>query len=322
MSVFHYSGIPRSGKTYRMVYDLNQVKDKYFVIHNIDGLQKDFLGIYGIDFIEYCNNEKIEVTDFFSKEYQTNLTNAIREKYNRDCLIIIDEAQEWFDRNSKALKMWLSYHGHLNQTVWLVSHRVTNLSSVYRSYIELEYRAKHSSIISIPGCFMYNKICGGERIGYDFRRKKQEIFDIYKSQVADYVKPKKSLFLPVMILLIIAGVSYFFIIPQRVIGKGHVKENKISSELKNVNSQNQNDRQYRLIGCVGNTYIIEDKNHNVYKLSDLKNKYQEIMPVSENVSAIMLNDIENKRQIEINNLPWQETAATLEQAGSQPVKKK
>jgi len=84
-----YSGIPGSGKTYKMVNDLDEAKEKYFIIHNIDGLKEGYLTKdQGFNFIHYVDEMKKENTDFdvvtfFSKEYQSELTLAIREKYKK-----------------------------------------------------------------------------------------------------------------------------------------------------------------------------------------------------------------------------------------------
>ena len=80
-----YSGIPGSGKSYKMVHDLEAEKKKYFVIHNIDGLKEDYLREgEGFSFIKYCEDQQMEVEAFFSKEYQIELSEAIRAKYNKN----------------------------------------------------------------------------------------------------------------------------------------------------------------------------------------------------------------------------------------------
>lgn len=213
-----YSGIPGSGKTYKMVAELSRQKHRYYVVHNIDGLQEGYLGDYGINFLKYCEDQKIDIVDFFSKEYQIEFSKAVLEKYNRPVLAIIDEAHEWFSVNSKNLKMWLSYHRHLNQDIWLVAHRSTNIPAMYRSFIEVEYRAKSGSFLNIPGYFFYNRILGGQQSGYIKERKSQKIFEIYKSQLIGKVekksKPKVMIFL---IAAAVLGLALFFYIPQFIL---------------------------------------------------------------------------------------------------------
>lgn len=213
-----YSGIPGSGKTYKMVAELSRQKEKYYVVHNIDGLQEGYLGDYGINFIKYCEDQKIDIVEFFSKEYQIEFTKAVLEKYNRPVLAIIDEAHEWFSVNSKNLKMWLSYHRHLNQDIWLVAHRSTNIPAMYRSFIEVEYRAKSGSFLNVPYYFFYNRILGGQQSGYVKERKSKKIFEIYKSQLIGKVEKKK---IPKVMFVLVAGVVFglalFFFIPQFIL---------------------------------------------------------------------------------------------------------
>ena len=247
MAITLYSGLPRSGKTYRMVYDMYKARDRYFIIHNIDGLKEGLLGDFGFNWVEYCEKEKIEVDDFFSKDYQIELSKHIRKKYKREMLIIIDEAHEWFDHHVKNLKMWLSYHGHLGQTIWLVSHRSQNIPSVYRSFVEIEYRAKHSQIISIPKLFVYNKIFAGEKLGYDFRIKRQAIFDLYKSQQNDFKATAASPILLISIIAICLGVWFYISVPQRLWGNKDIKKSvSIEKQLiqNSINDYSENKNIY------------------------------------------------------------------------------
>lgn len=225
-----YSGIPGSGKTYKMVAELSRCKNKYYVVHNIDGLQEGYLGEFGINFIEYCAKENLEVPDFFSKEYQIKFCAAVYEKYSRPVLVIIDEAHEWFSVNSKNLKMWLSYHRHIDQDIWLVAHRSTNIPAMYRSFIEIEYRAKSGAFMGVPGFFLYNRILGGQQSGYTKERKQQKIFDIYKSQLINSEKKRKT---PKFIMMVVAasicGISLFFAVPAFFM-KSDAKEISIPGE--------------------------------------------------------------------------------------------
>ena len=308
-----YSGIPGSGKTYKMVSDLNDCQKDFYVVHNIDGLQEDFLKS-GINFVKYCDEHQMKIEEFFSKEYQISFTEEVKKKYDLNCLVIIDEAHEWFSSIKDSLKMWLSYHRHLNQTIWLVAHKSTNIPAIYRSFVEVEFRAKHSSILSLPMVFFYNRIVGGEQLGYVYCFKKKAIFKLYKSQNKGFVKKRPSLFFPIVVLFVVLGVSYFFIMPRLIIGKG--KKNKNKEEVKIVNKVSD-DREYRLVGSIGESYLLEDKDRHVIKLSDVKDKY---VLLSQDIGkdSIMVIDIKSNKKIIINKLAWQDRPATTEPVGSQP----
>jgi len=213
-----YSGIPGSGKSYKMVAQLDRVRSKYFVVHNIDGLSAAYLGSHGVNFVEYCAAQNMEVVDFFSKDYQVEYTKAIKDKYDLPVLVIIDEGHEWFSKRSKNLMMWLSYHRHLNQEIWLVAHRSTNIPSLYRSFIEIEYRAKSGRFLGIPGLFIYNKVLGGVPCGFTYEVKHQRIFAIYKSQNGvDHIQKGSSVMLIVIFSLAAGLVGLFLYLPQKAI---------------------------------------------------------------------------------------------------------
>jgi hypothetical protein len=280
-----YSGIPGSGKSYKMVHDLDEVKKKDY-----------FSPEEGRDWELACREAGQDVKEFFSKDYQIEFSKGIREKYGKNILVIIDESHEWFDKNHKDLKMWLSYHRHLNQDIWLVAHRSTNLSSVYRSFIEVEYRAKHGSFISIPGFFLYNRILGGEKVGYKFTKKKQEVFNLYKSQDKGFKKQRPSMLLPVVLLICVGAVFYFVTMPKRAIGHGKtgVVKNEAATVAKNERNEALND-DFRYAGFIGGQYLIEDmQNRQIIKISEMPGK---IMFVGLDGDNLKLWNIEKRKEI-------------------------
>lgn len=217
--IYLFSGIPGSGKSYKMVAELLKNAGKKFIIHNVDGLNPDILQGKGFHFEKYCQENGMEVTEFFSKEYQGKICDEVQKKYEMSVLVIIDESTEWFDRQVKTLKLWLAYHRHYGQEVWLVAHKCTNLSPSYRSYIEVEYRAKTGSLLFLPGLFMYQRISGGTPCGYIFERKKKEVFAAYKSTTVGAPKAKRSFLVPALIVLCCIGIYGFIHFPQWLYGK-------------------------------------------------------------------------------------------------------
>jgi|GEM_PF-4294550 len=222
-----YSGIPGSGKSYKLVAELSREKDKHYVVHNIDGLKEGYLGEYGVDFRVYCESNNISISEFFTKEYQIDFCNAIKEKYKRTVLVIIDEAAEWFGASNPARKIWIRYHRHLGQNIWMVAHRVTDISSSYRGNIEVEYRAKHNSFMNLPFYFFYNRILGGQRGGYCFERKSKEIFSLYKSAMIVHEKKKPIPKLAMFVLAVaVVGMSLFYYLPQHFLKHSKPPEKK------------------------------------------------------------------------------------------------
>ena len=272
-----FSGIPGSGKSYKMVAELSRLKNEYFVVHNIEFMpeHRDYLGEFGVDFVEYCKIQNIEVVEFLSKEYQIEYSKAVNEKYNRPVLVIVDEAYEWFSRHSKSLGTWLAYHRHLDENIWLVTHRSSNLPAVYRSFIEVEYRAKSGSILGFPGYFIYNRILGDQKAGYNIERKKKEIFGLYKSILIDNKKKRKiPMMLPILGVLACIGLILFFIIPSKVMGRNVKKDikNKMAIESQNNEAQNKAiielqkiqylnsiEEKYAFVGSMNGKAVIENR---------------------------------------------------------------
>lgn len=280
-----FTGLPGSGKSYKMVAELWKHKNKYFVIHNVVGFKTEKLKEYGFNWVDYCTKNNISVEEFFSKDYQIELAKKVKEKYNRQMLIIIDEAHEWFDRNVKALKMWLSYHRHINQQIYLVAHATKNIPQTYRTFVEVEYRAKSSSFIFLPGYFFYNRIIGGQRAGYVLEKKKQEIFNLYSSHdITGTEKKRVSALIPGIILLIMVLLVLFVKTPSFIWGKKEKtesgiktesqvgvganndvqsSENAVDGEINKTEGKIPFDEKYAFVGQINGMVIIEDRKNGI-----------------------------------------------------------
>ena len=79
-----FTGLPGSGKSYKMVAELWKHRKKYFIIHNIVGFKTEKLGDYGFNWVDYCTQNNISVEEFFSKDYQVELATKIKEKAMND----------------------------------------------------------------------------------------------------------------------------------------------------------------------------------------------------------------------------------------------
>ena len=109
------TGKPGSGKTYLAVMRLLEVPvGKYVIYTNIKGLKPE-------KFAEPSMVKTIPEEDasWFTKEKQVEWSEAVREKYGRPMLVVIDEAQMIFGEKNQGYKGWLSWHRHLGQDIWL-----------------------------------------------------------------------------------------------------------------------------------------------------------------------------------------------------------
>jgi hypothetical protein len=121
---------------------------------------------------------------------------------------------------------------------------------------------------------MYNRIVGGESVGYKYARKKQEVFDLYKSMAEGFKKGKPSLFLPVVALLIIAGVSWFLLMPGRL---QKTKNASVASsalaEEKSISSKSMN-QDFIYAGRVGDDHLLQEvSSGRIFKIIDLNGKF-------------------------------------------------
>jgi hypothetical protein len=253
-----YTGLPGSGKSYRVVKDLIEAQNKksgptYYVLHNIDGLKTDSFNDPDLikDWRDYIQDGtyKDEI-ELFSEETQAELCSLIREKYNLPMLIVIDEAHRWFDRDKKPLKSWVSFHRHLGQDIWMVTQKRTMIHSAYRGLAEYEKRAKNTSFFDNPFFFMYQKEANGEKFGMEIKRKSKRVFQAYKSFEANH-KKTISLTIPIVLLVILVGGVAFW---QLSMGgqKSYERETVKTDKPKQAVKVQQSDRDKKSRPTPGN----------------------------------------------------------------------
>jgi hypothetical protein len=256
-----------------MVCETMRKKDDFFIIHNIIGFKNEVLNGFGWDWVEYCNKNNIDADVFFSRDYQSRLSDSIMEKYKRRMLVIVDESAEWFDIHKKQIKLWLNYHGHLGQEIFLVAHNSASLPRSYRMVVETEYRAKSSIFTYVPFYFLYNRLLGGVPSGFVFEKKDQKIFDLYKSSDIKEGIKKKSLYMPVILLISVLGFVGFLISPSYLMhthGKKKEDNNKkviqapITDTMKKIDrilidAVIPFDKQYAYVGIIQDQPVFEDR---------------------------------------------------------------
>lgn len=280
MAIIILSGKPRSGKTYKAVHDLlmKETQRKFFIFHNINGLKP-----VAFDNPEHVKNwqefirekELAGEEDFFCMEYQEGLAKAVKDKYGKNVLFVIDESHIWFDKSRKSFKTWLAMHGHLGQEVWLISQRATMLSSSYRALAEYEIRAKSDHIFNVPFVFLYQKIANGEACGGSWIRKKTEVYQAYKSFQIGMARQHASLLIPMFLALVFGGGYYLYntvgsifpeskkgqalaaVAPQ---GKGQAFEVKTGQKEKRTDPVRDSLDGYSLASILGHSVYVQSIN--------------------------------------------------------------
>lgn len=202
-----YTGVPGSGKSYKMVYDLKRLTDRepdVVVISNINGLK-----ISHLDFDALVKSAG-DVEQFFRMETQQKLN----DEHGR-ILYVLDECQSYFPKGKKLpwTENYFQRHRHLGHYVFLATQSVTLINTGLKPLIEFEFNAARRTM-SFAGEFSYRvKSPQSREIIETIRlRPRKEIFELYKSFEAEEIqKPKPKLLKKILIpLLICLPVFYWF----------------------------------------------------------------------------------------------------------------
>ncbi len=263
-----YTGVPGSGKTYRLVYELLKLPvGKYYIFHNIDGLQEEL--IEGGQFIQQWQ----EIKDFLTMDKQKQITEQVRDKYGRSCLVIIDEAWEWLGRKSKSEPeaiAWLKMHRHLSQQVWVCTQSYKDLSQAVYDIIPVEIRAKRG-IASTQYIYQHN--VRGEAFRTERIPKKKAVYLAYTSFQGTGEKQKgtKIGWLAVgAVVLCLFSTIYAFGPGLKGVFAGHKEASPIakvspsqsrsSSPVKRIAPPPPASvllPEYSFAGCVGNRWLVQ-----------------------------------------------------------------
>ena len=265
-----YTGLPRSGKSYRAVhYIKNNFMDhknmetyaKYkYLYTNIGGFKFDLVQMelesYPIDEGDDFYTKKVYPFDFeklyhhLKKLYAMSLKEvpddemiAYCEKYNlTPAVFIIDESYKYFKKKSdEVLLWWLAYHGHLGHHIILIVQNRNMLSSDYKFLTENFIDAQPISKSFVPKNFTYYHY-GSDEYKKDLRYQvsrvliDQDVFNLYKS--GDKHKPKNILqsYLYLMIFGLLLSAYLFYTMIERFTGaeEQEVVNSKLYSEEQEV----------------------------------------------------------------------------------------
>lgn len=185
MAIRIYTGIPGSGKTYRVVHELvkGDWAKGFFIVHNIDGLKADAVSSDGrcktVEEVRAALGLADDV-DFWTRPVQEELSQVIRAKYKLPLLIVCDESQQLFGKRGLTNERleWLTYHRHLGQNIWLISQTIELLSRDVGDLAEVEIRARRGVVTS---AFVYQWLCGGQGFKFDRKQTDPAVYAAYSS---------------------------------------------------------------------------------------------------------------------------------------------
>lgn len=169
------TGKPGAGKTYLAVMRLLALPlGKYCVYHNIEGLKSECFP--EPEMLRYIEPDSIQ--RFVTRKVQDEYAAAVRDKYDRAMLVVIDEAQMLFGEKNEQRKAWLSWHRHLGQDVWLIAQHYKMIHSDYYHLAEYEIRALRSMLLNQ---MLYQYRVGGEAFKTMRKRKDPKVYAAYAS---------------------------------------------------------------------------------------------------------------------------------------------
>jgi Zonula occludens toxin len=199
-----YTGIPGSGKTYKMVADLKALLEKQpdlRVISNITDLKLEHENLE-----ELANRYSVDLDTFFSWEFQSS---RIHNDFG-PVVYVIDEFQRIFPAGKRQLEVetYFQLHRKLGHTLFMATQSLISVNRYIKPMFELEYAAARRSM-TFFGEFRYRvKSPTSKEIIETIKvRPKQEIYALYSSfQANELLKSKPKLFLRIFI-------PFLFVLP-------------------------------------------------------------------------------------------------------------
>lgn len=224
-------GVPGSGKTYRAMYALysnfglnEKLKDSKF---KHDDVQFAYTNINEVKFDEFEEN-KIKALDwdkfkdaltilhdlYKNKATDNELIEEAKQLGMFECLIVLDECQNYLDTQDKVLIWWLSYHRHIHHQIYLITQNLALVYSKYKSFSEFFYQAKPSSLKLFKSKMVYTQYTNSRlsqvsKSGVIKIPFLQEVFNTYHSganQQSENILKKFAILAAVFFVFLVMGI--------------------------------------------------------------------------------------------------------------------
>lgn len=326
-------GVPGSGKTYRGIYALysnfglnKKLRDSKFVHNDIKFAYTNINEIKVKDF-EKGSIKKLDWDIFYESlttlhaYYKDKLTDneliiKAKELDLFECLIILDECQNYLDKNDVVLIWWLSYHRHFSQQIYLISQNLALVYTKYKSFSEFFYVAKPSSLKLFKSNMIYNQFTSSRlsqvsKSGVVKIPFVKEIFETYHSganqQSQNLIKK-----------FVLIAVSFFALLILGLIGiKSYFTKDIAVAETQN-NAKNTTFLENKTLETPINTYIntenlaaldpVEKNELKLFKFDCFSTmcyyKFEDktTFEIPQNILKTYLTDIEDdKKYLELKN---------------------
>ncbi len=143
------AGLPRTGKTYSVLYSLLVLQDSFSIYSNISGVEigdsysvsdlSSKLSILHSLFLQLMNDPTKNETEELKKK-QIELDFFVPKDGKSESILVIDEAMNFFSKENPAFLFLLSYASRFNIRVVLIAQNLEALHKNYRNLITNFYR--------------------------------------------------------------------------------------------------------------------------------------------------------------------------------------
>ncbi|MDY0015098.1 MAG: zonular occludens toxin domain-containing protein [Bacteroidales bacterium] len=238
MAISYYTGIPRSGKTYKAV---NLLYEEFVKFHKVGLFSKkkekkktEYVNAYtNINEFNFDIDERIKKFEFdviygklqilhlmyLQKSTDEQLIEKAKELEIYGSLFVIDEAQNFFKQKKEpVLLWWLTYHAHIHHEIILITQDMSLIDTEYKAVAEHFYRAIPQKMRMSAKTFKYfsyssHKMFKIDKIGSVSIKSDPEIFQMYVSgkNQKSFSVLHKLLIIIFILLFLVALASYYFI---------------------------------------------------------------------------------------------------------------
>jgi len=242
MAITCITGVPRSGKSYYCVYLLYMsfvhVKKDTWLSKQLNRfaqkkLSKPYEVAYtNINQFDFSKSPKIKPFDYatiythlvnlhamhMAKKTDDELLFYAKANHFSHAIFIIDECQNFFDKDDVILTWWFTYHGHLHQDIMLITQNFDLIFKGYTKLGEFFYKAAKPSSRLFSNKFKYvqynsYQCYDKDKIGTFLVPMLPEAFAMYVSGAANNApsQVKKYLVYAVFMSLIAMVIFFYFL---------------------------------------------------------------------------------------------------------------
>ncbi len=331
------TGIPGAGKSYYGIFNISihfskllkdDSKFKKFALDqtkytacltNLNEIKLDkFHNVHSFVFNDFYQVLK-RLHGYYKLGYtDTQLIEECKEDIFFNVLIVLDECQNYLNKDDEVLVWWLSYHRHFNQDIILITHEIPLVHKKYKSFTEFFYKSLPSSKKIFNTSMVYQQFTGYQMFNTQkgSTKKLPIIKELFTYYVSGANQKQKSLVLHFLFIslaflsLVLLG-GYLFIssktstVEKPIQNMKQVPVIKTNKVLKNNNL----DGDYFQMFCNSSLCFI---NNNIYEksfiLHILNNKYEtQIISTLGNKYFFITKDKFNLFQLKIRSTENEKT---------------